>query len=1307
MTELRRSRSRARPRDRRGLPPPDPRGLTRPAIRARQGPGATLPAVPKNLVIVESPAKARTIERYLGADYRVLASYGHVRDLPENPGKGKFGVDVDHDFEPEYVISEDRRKQVGGHREGRQEARTPSTSPPTSTARARRSPGTSPRRPRPERQDAAGHLQRDHRARDPRGVRPPARHRHGPRRRAADPADRRPARRLHAQPAALAQGPRRPVGRPRPVGRGPPRRRARARDLGVHRARVLDDRGAPRDRRRRDVRRGARPHRRRGRSTSPTTPTAERHRDAIAAAPPGRHEGRHPNAEALARAAVHDLHAPAGGEPQARLQPEADDVGRAAAVRGRRDRRRPRRAHHLHADRLDGDGRRRDGRGPRGHRRPLRTELHDAEGPRLQDEVEGRPGGARVDPTDELPARPRLAGRLAEVGRAAALPADLAARAGLADGGQGARDDDGRARRPAPTTCARRATRTLFDGFSARLHRGSRRRRRGRRRDAGAAAARRGRRDDASTTSRRPSTSPSRRRATPRRRSSRRSRSTASAGRRPMRRRSRRSSTAAMSGSRSGGCTRSRSARSSPTCSSSISATSSTSSSRPGWRRSSTRSPAASAPGCRCCATSTRRSRPRRREATRAQAQATSRPRRPTRSARRATRWSSASAATAASWPARSTRSTRRRGRCPARSRRPRRAPARSAPSAARDARRQARPVRPVRRLLALPGLRLHQEGRPAAARSARRSRSCARRTRMATSYRVAPGGPATSSGAARATRSATSRRTTSRSAAVTMPTTARSRARARTAICLVCGSTSDAAPDDDRPGPAVCRVDRRTPRPCARPARGGARAATRGASKAAAEPPSTAKRRTAGPAARAATSHGRRAAARTRPAAGRRRVSAAPADRTTASATIRRSSGSCGPSRRATPRHTPAARTGRPSPPISTGWRTRRRLAAPARTDLRAYLARPGRGASPGRRSPSGSPRSARSIAGRPARVSRRATRGAPSRRRACRAACRGPRGRPGRPASRGRRRGARRAHRRRTRTAPRSAMALALRDRALVETAYAAGLRISELAAADLGSLDLRRGEIRVIGKGRKERIGLLGRPARRGARRPTSTDGRPVLARPARRTEATAADRPTRLPEPRRRRRSACAGCAIASTGSAARAGLPAGVSPHTLRHSFATHLLDGGADLRVVQELLGHENLATTQIYTHVSPAPAAGGLPRRPPAGARATRPSHVTAGARAPRPRRASIVSRAFLVSTGARLGPPRRHRQRRSAPSPELDAFFAAFRHPGPDLPARRRGRAVVGARADPRRACSRPTRRPRPGGSSRPSST
>jgi DNA topoisomerase-1 len=66
----------------------------------------------KNLVIVESPAKAKTIERYLGEDYKVLASYGHVRDLPENPGKGKLGVDVDHDFLPDYVITDDARRHV-------------------------------------------------------------------------------------------------------------------------------------------------------------------------------------------------------------------------------------------------------------------------------------------------------------------------------------------------------------------------------------------------------------------------------------------------------------------------------------------------------------------------------------------------------------------------------------------------------------------------------------------------------------------------------------------------------------------------------------------------------------------------------------------------------------------------------------------------------------------------------------------------------------------------------------------------------------------------------------------------------------------------------------------------------------------------------------------------------------------------------------------------------------------------------------------------------------------------------------------
>jgi site-specific recombinase XerD len=164
--------------------------------------------------------------------------------------------------------------------------------------------------------------------------------------------------------------------------------------------------------------------------------------------------------------------------------------------------------------------------------------------------------------------------------------------------------------------------------------------------------------------------------------------------------------------------------------------------------------------------------------------------------------------------------------------------------------------------------------------------------------------------------------------------------------------------------------------------------------------------------------------------------------------------------------------------------------------------------------------------------------------------------------------------------------AIALALRDRALVETAYAAGLRISELAAADLGSLDLRRGEIRVLGKGRKERIGLLGRPAL--ASLVAYLDqGRPILLERAAVPPGGEAE-PTEVFLNHLGAPLGVRGLRYRLDRLCRRAGLPVGVSPHTLRHSFATHLLDGGADLRVVQELLGHENLATTQVYTHVSP-----------------------------------------------------------------------------------------------------------------------
>jgi site-specific recombinase XerD len=178
----------------------------------------------------------------------------------------------------------------------------------------------------------------------------------------------------------------------------------------------------------------------------------------------------------------------------------------------------------------------------------------------------------------------------------------------------------------------------------------------------------------------------------------------------------------------------------------------------------------------------------------------------------------------------------------------------------------------------------------------------------------------------------------------------------------------------------------------------------------------------------------------------------------------------------------------------------------------------------------------------------------------------------------------------------------ALALRDVAIVETAYAAGLRIGELASLTIGSIDVRRGEVRVTGKGRKERISLLGKPARAALVRYLDA-ARPILAMQTAGRSTTPREGAVASSHSDIRDEAAPTalflnhrGGAIGARGIRWRleqlrraAGLPEGVSPHTLRHSFATHLLDGGADLRVVQELLGHESLATTQIYTHVSPA----------------------------------------------------------------------------------------------------------------------
>ncbi|HEX6507023.1 MAG TPA: site-specific tyrosine recombinase XerD, partial [Chloroflexota bacterium] len=159
----------------------------------------------------------------------------------------------------------------------------------------------------------------------------------------------------------------------------------------------------------------------------------------------------------------------------------------------------------------------------------------------------------------------------------------------------------------------------------------------------------------------------------------------------------------------------------------------------------------------------------------------------------------------------------------------------------------------------------------------------------------------------------------------------------------------------------------------------------------------------------------------------------------------------------------------------------------------------------------------------------------------------------------------------------APDGATPLGIRDRALLEVVYATGLRVSELLGLQADQIDWTQGTIQVMGKGAKERIVLIGdialdaleryvhaaRPALLGSRTSealfVSNLGRPLSVR----------------------------GFHLVLQNHLASAGITRHVTPHTLRHSFATHLLEGGADLRTVQELLGHASVSTTQVYTHVS------------------------------------------------------------------------------------------------------------------------
>jgi integrase/recombinase XerD len=153
-----------------------------------------------------------------------------------------------------------------------------------------------------------------------------------------------------------------------------------------------------------------------------------------------------------------------------------------------------------------------------------------------------------------------------------------------------------------------------------------------------------------------------------------------------------------------------------------------------------------------------------------------------------------------------------------------------------------------------------------------------------------------------------------------------------------------------------------------------------------------------------------------------------------------------------------------------------------------------------------------------------------------------------------------------------------LDLRDAALLEFLYGTGARISEAVGLDVDELDLESGAVRLLGKGSKERIVPVGSYAR-SAVSAYLVRGRPELIRRGRGTPALFLNaRGSRLS-----RQSAW----TVLRRAAERAGIAKEISPHTLRHSFATHLLDGGADVRVVQELLGHASVTTTQIYTLVT------------------------------------------------------------------------------------------------------------------------
>lgn len=169
---------------------------------------------------------------------------------------------------------------------------------------------------------------------------------------------------------------------------------------------------------------------------------------------------------------------------------------------------------------------------------------------------------------------------------------------------------------------------------------------------------------------------------------------------------------------------------------------------------------------------------------------------------------------------------------------------------------------------------------------------------------------------------------------------------------------------------------------------------------------------------------------------------------------------------------------------------------------------------------------------------------------------------------------------------SAPKTDTPAGLRDRALMELLYAAGIRVSELVGLDTADVDLSDGLLRVLGKGRKERVVLIGRPARR-ALEAYLREGRPRLAASDGGGSASGGGAEAALFLNRKGGRLTARSVQGLVRKYALAAGLDQRVFPHLLRHTYATHMLEGGADLRVLQELLGHASINSTQIYTHVT------------------------------------------------------------------------------------------------------------------------